>query len=182
MRTGLVERPVNLCRCPLSSFYLVCFKPKRGPRLLPVDFKTASANQSHRAVRVAGPSVDNFTTTLLTGTAVAILPRSLTSRAACLCRWTSASRPLVSVSHVGLRTLRLAHASRLPLSPLPGLRSSYLGSVPYSLSNSLVRLLPRLQRYLLILGSWGGGLASRRSKFGTAGGHSEASPFSSVRC
>jgi hypothetical protein len=124
---------------PISS---CASKPKRGPCLPLADFKIAFTSQSHCAVHVAGPSVDNFTTTLL--------QRAPPSPSPFRSHLKTCSVLLASVFalwsfNLTPSALHLALTSRFALFSLPGLRSSYLGSVLLSLSNSLVRLLPRLQ-------------------------------------
>jgi hypothetical protein len=102
------------------SVLTVCFKPKCGPHFSLADFELAFANLSHCTICVAGSSVDNFMTTLLTGTTIVVSLRSLMPHASCLTQLVSTLRllvfrPLVYLSHSGPQTPHFVHLCLLCL-------------------------------------------------------------------
>jgi hypothetical protein len=123
-------------------FSLCASKPKRGPRLLLTNFKIAFTSQSHHSIHIAGPSVDDFMNTLLQRAPPSLSPFHSHLKA---CSMLLTSIFALRSFDLMPSTLCLALTSRFALFSPPGLRSSYLGSVLLSLSNSLVWLLLRLQ-------------------------------------
>jgi hypothetical protein len=138
--------PANLCQCPLFLF-LCASEPKRGLLVFLADFKTVSTKPSHRAAACGRSSKSTpsrhfsdrhrrrrtLSFTHVSGLAAFGSPPS------CLSSLDLTLQPCILVlGPYGSRTL---------LSPLPGLRSSYLGSVLFSLSNSLVRYIPCLHLF-----------------------------------